>query len=220
MTREEYIDFANALKNNYTIDFDKLPEFCDMAISALSTDGEYIKKSELLQHVVVEELSDFKDRDVIHAEVIDELTTYSFPNSENKGDLISKEQANAKLKAICERMNFEYNDKYGEGTSGYAFVHAFDDIPSADNKGEWIHVIDSYYEDGTQKESHWECSKCGSGRSGWGEFKFCPDCGADMREPKDIIHKAIDNTTFAEEAYPNIKEELHKAVDMAESEGE
>lgn len=35
MTREEYIDFANALKNNYTIDFDKLPEFCDMAISAL-----------------------------------------------------------------------------------------------------------------------------------------------------------------------------------------
>ena len=36
MTKEEYIDFANALKNNYTIDFDKLPEFCDMAISALS----------------------------------------------------------------------------------------------------------------------------------------------------------------------------------------
>lgn len=35
MTREEYIDFANALKNNYTIDFDKLPEFCDTAISAL-----------------------------------------------------------------------------------------------------------------------------------------------------------------------------------------
>ena len=38
MTREEYIDFANALKNNYTIDFDKLPEFCDMAISALSAE--------------------------------------------------------------------------------------------------------------------------------------------------------------------------------------
>ena len=51
----------------------------------------------------------------------------------------------------------------------------------SDNKGEWIFVIDSYYEDGTQKESHWECSKCGSDRSGWGEFKFCPDCGADMR---------------------------------------
>ena len=36
MTREEYINFANCLKNNYTIDFDVLPEFCDMAISALS----------------------------------------------------------------------------------------------------------------------------------------------------------------------------------------
>ena len=44
MTREEYIKFANALKNNYTIDFDKLPEFCDMAISALSENkGEWIK---------------------------------------------------------------------------------------------------------------------------------------------------------------------------------
>ncbi len=38
MTREEYVDFANALKNNYTIDFDKLPEFCNMAISALSAE--------------------------------------------------------------------------------------------------------------------------------------------------------------------------------------
>lgn len=46
MTREEYIGFANALKNNYTIDFDKLPEFCDMAISTLkekSTD-EVVQK--------------------------------------------------------------------------------------------------------------------------------------------------------------------------------
>ena len=38
MTREEYIELANALKNNYTIDFDKLPELCDMAISALSAE--------------------------------------------------------------------------------------------------------------------------------------------------------------------------------------
>ena len=33
MTIEEFRDFANCLKNNYTIDFDKLPEFCDMALS-------------------------------------------------------------------------------------------------------------------------------------------------------------------------------------------
>lgn len=35
MTREEGKEFANALKNNYTIDFDKLPDFCDLVISAL-----------------------------------------------------------------------------------------------------------------------------------------------------------------------------------------
>ena len=48
MTKEEYIDFANALKNNYTIDFDKLPEFCDMAISALSAEGDLISKQKVL----------------------------------------------------------------------------------------------------------------------------------------------------------------------------
>lgn len=31
---------------------------------------------------------------------------------------------------------------------------------------------------------------------------------------KDILHKAIDNTKIAENVYPNLKEELHKAVDM------
>lgn len=40
MTREEYINFANCLKNNYTIDFDVLPEFCDMAISLSENKGE------------------------------------------------------------------------------------------------------------------------------------------------------------------------------------
>lgn len=54
MTREEYIDFANALKNNYTIDFDKLPEFCDMAISALSENkGEWIPVTERLPEMGV-----------------------------------------------------------------------------------------------------------------------------------------------------------------------
>lgn len=40
MTNEEYINFANCLKNNYTIDFDVLPEFCDMAISLSENKGE------------------------------------------------------------------------------------------------------------------------------------------------------------------------------------
>ena len=92
MTREEYTDFANALKNNYTIDFDKLPEFCDMAISALSTDGEYIKKADILN-----ELGDV-NMDILTDEVkeiVNGLPTYSFPDSaENKGEWIPVSEEN------------------------------------------------------------------------------------------------------------------------------
>ena len=35
MTTKEAIHFANCLKNNWTIDFAKMEEFCDMAIRAL-----------------------------------------------------------------------------------------------------------------------------------------------------------------------------------------
>ena len=38
MTREEAIHFAVCLKNNWTIDFNDMEEFCDMAIEALQTD--------------------------------------------------------------------------------------------------------------------------------------------------------------------------------------
>lgn len=36
MTREEAIHFAVCLKNNWTIDFNDMEDFCDMAIEALS----------------------------------------------------------------------------------------------------------------------------------------------------------------------------------------
>lgn len=91
-----------------------------------------------------------------------------------------------------------------------------DKIPSVENKGEWILVVDSYYEDGTIKENHWECSKCGSGNSGWGEYKFCPDCGADMRgddEEKDPWEYMDD--IEREEA----REYLESLQDIAEWEG-
>ena len=34
MTKEQAIQFANCLKNNYTIDFNDMADFCDMAIRA------------------------------------------------------------------------------------------------------------------------------------------------------------------------------------------
>lgn len=96
------------------------------------------------------------------------------------------------------------------------------------------------------KCSNPKCGEILSFMNGYPKSKFCPSCGAIMDgkrqcecciyhkengcsrwvcidaevEPKDILHKAIDNTPFAEEAYPNIKEKLHKAVDMAEPKGE
>ena len=35
---------------------------------------------------------------------------------------------------------------------------------------------------------------------------------------KDILHKAIDNTKIAEDVYPNLRKELHEAVDSADME--
>lgn len=82
MTHDEMIDVLKGLVfGTFDRTTAKEREALDMAISALSTDGEYIKKSELLQHVTTEVLSDYQECDVIHAEVIDELPTYSIPDS-------------------------------------------------------------------------------------------------------------------------------------------
>lgn len=89
MTKEEAIKRMESMRWEHATNPCPDRTAFDMAISALSTEGEYIKKSELLQHVTTEELSDYKDCDVIHAEEIDKLTTYSFPDSaENKGEWI------------------------------------------------------------------------------------------------------------------------------------
>ena len=39
MTREEAIHFAECLKHNWTIDFNDMEDFCDMAIEALSAEA-------------------------------------------------------------------------------------------------------------------------------------------------------------------------------------
>ena len=40
MTKEKAIDFANCLKNNYTVNFDDISDFCDEAIKALENSCE------------------------------------------------------------------------------------------------------------------------------------------------------------------------------------
>lgn len=57
MTREEIIHFANCLKNNYTIDFNNMEEFCN----------EVIKSQHKLKDI----------EDLINDENIGETDTYS-----------------------------------------------------------------------------------------------------------------------------------------------
>ena len=40
MTKEKVIEFANCLKNNYTINFDDMSDFCDEVIKALENSCE------------------------------------------------------------------------------------------------------------------------------------------------------------------------------------
>jgi hypothetical protein len=51
MTREEAIHFANCLKNNYTIDFNDMEEFCDMVIKALEQEpsNDCVSRKEVLE---------------------------------------------------------------------------------------------------------------------------------------------------------------------------
>ena len=153
MTREG-LDWLCRLRSEIYVYMPKewlIPMNNDMAISALSVEGEYIKKSEALSKAEYYETGLTTGFEYVTTKDLNSLPTYSFPDS-------------------------------------------------AENKGEWMLKVDSYYEDGSARESHWECSNCGSGRSGWGEFKVCPDCGADMREPKtnDLSKTFLGVNSFSE----------------------
>lgn len=81
---------------------------------------------------------------------------YRYYANDEKLLVIVGNKANAEL--IAEILN---NDWHGKNHG---------------NKGEWI----SHYDEGT-KEGWYECSCCHSERAF--NTNFCPDCGADMREP-------------------------------------
>ena len=66
------------------------------------------------------------------------------------------------------------------------FKQILDDVPSVENKGEWI--------ESKERSKHWYCSVCGGIHTDpetgkWREtfdyrYPFCPNCGADMRGEK------------------------------------
>ena len=141
----------------------------EAAISALSADGEYIKKSDILN-----ELGDV-NMDILTDEVkeiVNGLPSYSFPDSENKGDLISKQ---AVLDGIAEWIVNGYADSEADCSHISSLVTH---LPSVENKGEWIADIDKWGDVVTTVNGY-TCSKCGTFNSD--KDNFCPNCGADMR---------------------------------------
>lgn len=60
-------------------------------------------------------------------------------------------------------------------------VKALPSVTPTRPHGKWIEVIDEIDSLGN-KTWHYKCSICGNRKSGWGDYKYCPDCGAKMVE--------------------------------------
>ena len=85
----------------------------------------------------------------------------------------------------------EKTRKYGGDHSGYDTMmlyeiqNVLENLPSVQQKpktGHWIEVIDEIDSLGN-KTWHHECSICGNEDSGWGDYKYCPNCGYRMVDP-------------------------------------
>ena len=109
-------------------------------------------------------------------------------------------------------------------------ISILEEMPSArpePKRGKWIEDRGQQIlmQNFIAKGEVWRvCSVCGAGHMIGHKYasdkayhdthhNFCPKCGADMRTAAQIVHDAIDNTPMAEDAFPGIKERLHKAVD-------
>lgn len=83
MTREEAIEIVNKGKCPYPVSLKEKEknEAFDMAISTLSTEGEYIKKEDTIEYLndLFGEMCHVSFGNVLQS--IDSLPTYSFPNS-------------------------------------------------------------------------------------------------------------------------------------------
>lgn len=155
MTREKAIKALNYIKETgngespYKNDAQSIA--LDMAISALSTDGEYIKKEDAISKILVEFVAREENGKVMCAchdvkqtcaDILDGLQTYSFPDSaENKGDLIRRQA----VKDIILGGVSTDTDVDKEYVCGL-----IDNLPSVENKGEWTPVSERLPEMGVR----------------------------------------------------------------------
>ena len=96
-------------------------------------------------------------------------------------DLISRQDAQNRVKEICEKwhIGYETGDRFKGGCSAWDFGHAMESLPSAEKTGEWAKICD---------DTRWwyVCDQCEEEplKNRWGQnvfSDFCPNCGADMR---------------------------------------
>ena len=177
MTREEAIHFATCLKNNWTINFADMEEFCDMAIEALSAEAVPIHNDGTLEVKVP------NAQKVVRVLVMDTDSHIGgglfYPAEADIDDLIIKGAKGIQdgLYNIKDGKLFKYKAKGGT-------VRTYEIVPSADPvQGEWIPMKETLpaYVGG---EKTWitgmRCSNCGKSFDLRAKYYFCPNCGAKM----------------------------------------
>ena len=91
------------------------------------------------------------------------------------------EDAISRQEVIDEIEFFQINPQHFDFVS---LIDNIKDLPSVrpqEKTGHWIEVIDEIDSLGN-KTWHHKCSICGNEDSGWGNYKYCPQCGAKMQE--------------------------------------
>lgn len=102
------------------------------------------------------------------------------PTAEYSSDVISRQ-------AVIDTIESWLScDDYSKGERNIMRVtqSVLYDLPSVTPKpiiGQWLEVIDDTDSSGRKKNWHYKCSICGNEDSGWGEYNYCPICGAEMK---------------------------------------
>lgn len=99
-------------------------------------------------------------------------------------DCISREHLLSEIAELKKSPWFN-DDTNGAKVIRKETIEIIDDLcinqePSVQPKpktGHWVEVVDEIDSFGN-KTWHHECSICGNADSGWGEYKYCPNCGS------------------------------------------
>ena len=113
----------------------------------------------------------------------------SYSEKPNNSDLIYRQDALEALRTCYETERIDYTNG-NEYINYEQAVHEVEQLSSAQPerpKGNWVEIGDEPYDE-------WECDVCGFVIDGSGcidpeeyrdVYKFCPNCGADMRGEQD-----------------------------------